>query len=649
MCGISGYYFSQDLLENFRPNLEEACKILNHRGPDDNGIYYALNYSLGISHNRLSIIDNSFSGHQPMISDDGSFVLSFNGEIYNFKEIKSYLNKNIKIKWKSKSDTEVLLNLYIYYFKKRKNPKSFLKKLNGIFSIAIWNKNNKTLLLARDAYGVKPLYYFLNKKGIAFASEIKALKKLIPEESSKDSESNKLDLDSIDRYLTFLYCPGTGTPNKYIKKLAPGEALIIKDDFISKSLKWYVQPVFNKTSNINERKKDAFYKTELLLKEAVRKQMVSDVPLGAFLSGGLDSSSIVHFAKEINPNIACFTIDVKNNSDEGFEADLPFARKTANFLKVPLNIISVDPILLIKSIEQMIWHLDEPLADPAALNVFFISQLARESGIKVLLSGAGGDDIFTGYRRHLALQYEYLWEWLPIQLRKKIKFYTNKINANNFIGRRIKKTFSGANLNQADRLVNYFKWIQRDDLRKLYSEDLKQRSLDFDEGKVMKDFLYKLPSNLHKIDKILALEQRYFLCDHNLNYTDKMSMLAGVEVRVPFLDHKLVEYVTNLSPRYKQKYGQSKWILKKIMEKHLPKEIIYRSKSGFGVPLRSWLKNELYDWIMDILSEKRIKDRGIFNAKAIGNLIEENRSGEVDATYTIFSLACIEVWCDKFL
>ena len=417
MCGISGYYFSDDLLKKFKPNLEEACSLLNHRGPDDKGIYYDLNRSLGLSHNRLSIIDNSLAGHQPMSSEDESFILSFNGEIYNFREIKNYLDKNKKIQWKSKSDTEVLLNLYVYFFENGKNPQSFLKKLNGIFSLAIWNKNDKTLLLARDAYGVKPLYYFINDQGVAFASEIKALNQLINEENSKNSDVKKLDIDSINRYLTFLYCPGSGTPNKFIKKLSPGEVLIIKDDFHGEFLKWYVQPVLRKKQNIFVTRKDALYKTELLLKEAVQKQMVSDVPLGAFLSGGLDSSSIVHFAKEVNPNIDCFTIDVKNTFTEGFVSDLPFAKKTANFLKVPLNIISVEPELLIKSIEQMIWHLDEPLADPAALNVFYFS-ISKAIRNKSIIIHVGGDDIFTGYRRHLALQYEYLWDWLPIKLRK---------------------------------------------------------------------------------------------------------------------------------------------------------------------------------------------------------------------------------------
>ena len=650
MCGFSGYFFENLKKGDLKRSLEKSNYILNHRGPDSNGFYYDKELNLGLAHNRLSIIDTSERGHQPMVSQCGNFVLVFNGEIYNFKELKDFLNSEKNIIWESDTDTEVLLNLYIYSIEKNLTKASFLKKLNGIFSFALWDKKNHELILVRDAFGVKPLYYSLFNKGIVFASEIKSLVCLLPSLlENNDSKFKQVDLSAINKYLTFLWCPGNSTPNKFVKKLNPGELLCFSDISEPEFIQWNSTQISKDKIVYNSSSKNIIDHTQFLLEQAVHRQMVSDVPLGAFLSGGLDSSSIALFAKEKNPNISCFSIDLKGGPEDGFIDDLPYAKKVSKILDLPLEIISIDPSIITTSIEEMIWQLDEPLADPAAFNVFFISKLARDNGIKVLLSGAGGDDIFSGYKRHHAIQYDYLLEKIPNYLLKKISNMAYYLSANNPYTRKLKKYLSGLCLDKSDRLINYFKWIDRLDLINIFSSDFRNELIKFDEDVPMKDFLEQLPKDLSNLDKILNLEQRFFLSDHNLNYTDKMSMAASVEVRVPFLDNELVNYVSRLPDIFKHREGQNKWLLKKIMEKFLPNEIVYRPKSGFGVPIRKWLKDDLEDWLMEILSKKRIDNRGLFNSNAVHSLIEKNKKGKVDATYTLYSLACIEVWCMKYL
>ena len=394
-----------------------------------------------------------------------------------------------------------------------------------------------------------------------------------------------------------------------------------KDYKISKY--FWTKKISSKNFSKYNNEKSILIKTEDFLRKAVHRQIVSDVPVGTFLSGGVDSSLITIFAKEKIKNLISFSIDVEGQSQDGFEDDLPYAKRVAEKLDIPLEIINVDSDLIIKSIKNMVWQLDEPLADPAALNVFFISKLARHKGIKVMLSGTGGDDIFTGYRRHIAVEKEALWSWLPIRTRKKIKRIAEFLPSGYPLGRRIKKAFSGADLNSTSRLINYFKWINRDDLKKLYSKEFLSEIINYDEEKVMRDFLEKFPNDLDNLQKILKLEQRFFLADHNLIYNDKMSMQTGVEVRVPFLDKELTNFAENIPSKIKQKRNQSKWILKKIMEKYLPKDIVYRSKSGFGVPLRKWIKYDLDEWLQEVLSEKKLKENGIFNPTTVQELIKK--------------------------
>ena len=569
-----------------------------------------------------------------MISDDGSVVLVFNGEIYNFKELRAELELKGS-NFKSNSDTEVLLKMYLA------EGEAMLPHLNGVFAFAIWDKRSKTLFIARDALGVKPLYYSNLNGHFAFASEIKALMLLVP-------EAHELNKQALHRYLSFIWCPGEGTPLTDTHKVLPGEALVVREGRIVKKWDWYQLPIFKKPSLIHN-KKEAIEGVASHLRKAVERQMISDVPLGAFLSGGLDSSAIVAFASKINPDIRCFSIQVKGGAEEGMVDDLPYARKVAQYLHVPLDIIEVNASHMADDLVSMVLMLDEPLADPAALNALYISKLARKQGIKVLLSGVGGDDLFTGYRRHLAVKAEPYIDLLPRCSRTWLdKFFTG-LDQRNLLSRRFAKLFNGAGLDGDQRLVNYYGWAQEQELFSLYTSDFRNCLEGSRASDPMIEFLKMLPKGISRIEKMLALEQRFFLADHNLIYSDKMSMAVGVELRVPFLDADLVDFAARIPQNFKQRGTQGKWVLKKAMEPYLPHEIIYRPKTGFGAPLRQWMGTDLRELLNDMLSVSSLKSRGLFDPVVVQGLILANEAGRIDASYTLLSLMCIEIWCRGYL
>jgi asparagine synthase (glutamine-hydrolysing) len=638
MCGITGISINEnsslfdDLEGNLGIMLDQSLSLLNHRGPDDSGTFITDNNLVGLGHTRLSIIDLSSNGQQPMLSKCKNLVITFNGEIYNYKGLREALIAKGH-SFFSTSDTEVLLALYL------EMGEEMLSELNGIFSFAIWDKRDHTLFIARDHLGIKPLYYLCNDNYFIFSSEIKSLvpyfqEKMLP------------DFQNLMKYLSFIWSPGKGTPYKGVLKLEPGSCLKVKNGSILYKYDWYKLPAPSQKKN----RQNSVSKNQLAseIRDAVHRQMISDVPLGSFLSGGLDSSSVVAFAKEINPNIQCFTID-SGGSAEGMIDDLPYAIKVADHLKVPLEIIKVESEDLSRGLEEMVIQLDEPLADPAPLNVSYICRRARELEIKVLLSGAGGDDIFTGYRRHQAIKIQALLGLFPKKFLKKVELYSKNLNSNIPFNRRFRKFFDGSSLENSERIINYFRWHNTQDLLPLLTTNFRKEinisNLDEEFTKTLEKFS-NVKSN---IDKMLILEQKFFLPDHNLTYTDKMSMKEGIEVRVPLLDINLVNYVSKIHNSHKQTLRSGKHIFKKSMEPFLPKDVIYRPKTGFGAPLRGWIKNELRDLLEELLNEKSIKRRGWFDAKEVRNLIERNNKGEIDASYLILSLMSIEIWSRHFL
>jgi asparagine synthase (glutamine-hydrolysing) len=629
MCGFVGF------MGDFELNrMHEAVQSIRHRGPDDIGHFSEEKNSIALGFARLAIQDLTQAGHQPMISQDSKNVLVFNGEIYNVNSLRKGL-QDLGYIFKGTSDTEVLLNMYIQY------DLEMLPMLNGMFSFAIWDASKKEIILGQDAYGIKPLYYFQSKSGIVFGSEIKAI-------MSVTGKFNTLDHEALLKYVTFLWCPGNSTPAQNLFKVNPGELVILSQNSVKAKQSWLEKsPIRNQTNKFSA--KEYICQVRDGLRTAVSRQLISDVPVGAFLSGGLDSSAIVAFAKEKNPQLECFTIEQIGGEDRGQVSDLYYADKVSKYLNVPLNIVQVNSDQLIRNLEDMIWHLDEPLADPAALNVYHISKLAKEAGIKVLLSGAGGDDLFTGYRRHAALNLNsYIKFLLPQTILNTLSKFPSYLNQDNAFTRKLSKILHGINLNDNAQIIDLFKWTSREDLKNLLNPEILACSDFTSIEQPMHEYLSTINAT-NLVEKALALDKRFFLSDHNFTYTDKMSMAASVEVRVPFLDNDLVQIANNIPIHLKQTLFHGKWVLKKAMEGILPNEIIYRPKTGFGAPLRRWIGEDLKPVIADYLSHQNIKSRGIFDPIKVKNLISDNDNGKIDGSYTIFSILCIEIWCRKFL
>jgi len=626
MCGIVGGY---GCLEH-----QQLTSIMNHRGPDDTGHF--VDGAVFLGHTRLSIQDLSDAGHQPLKASDESAIIVYNGEIYNTDELRAGLAADGFI-FRGHSDTEIILNLYL------KLGVKLLDRLNGIFAFAIWDRRTSELFLARDGLGVKPLYYTNENSKFMFASELKAL--LVD-----PALSRSINTRSVVNHLTYLWSPYPDTMLEGISKLEPGHAIIVREGAITRKWRFYDLPYSPALVHITE--DEAIEETRRLISQAVQRQMISDVPLGAFLSGGLDSSAVVAFAKQHFPDqkLQTFSIDLQGMSacSEGLVDDLPYARRVADHLGVQLNVITVGSEI-INDLERMIYHLDEPQADPAPLNVLRISKFAREQGIKVLLSGAGGDDIFTGYRRHYALMQERYWSWLPYPVRSMLSTAAQCLPASNHVVRRISKAFQYAGLDNERRLISYFYWLNPELIHDILSPSIKSKMADYDVACPMLRTLDELPDGVHPLNKMLYLEAKHFLADHNLNYTDKMGMAEGVEVRVPLLDPDLVAFATSLPVDYKQRGRTGKWIFKKAMEGILPIDVIYRPKTGFAAPLRYWLRNELKELVDDVLSEGSLLKRGLLDPAGVERLRKLDAEGKLDAAYPIFSMVCMELWCRIFI
>jgi len=630
MCGIAG--FSGD----FEPGLLERMNSAQaHRGPDDADVLFLPEVRVGLAHRRLSIIDLSPRGRNPMWDVTRKVVIVYNGELYNYRELRRELLSD-GYAFHSDTDTEVLLNLYL------RDGEKMLERLNGIFAFAIWDARKRSLLVARDGVGVKPLYYAETPRGFLFASELKAL-------LQEPSIDRSLDLEAVRHHVLFLWCPSPITMLRSVRKLEPGMALVVKDGRITQRLRFY-DPRFDQEF-VDWPEGDAIVQVRKYLTRAVDRQLMSDVPLGAFLSGGLDSSSVVALAqRRIEPDkLQCFTIGFKGKEAqiEGMADDLPYAQRVAEHLGVDLHTIWVGPEM-VDELAKMVFYLDEPQADPAPINALFISQLARRQGIKVLLSGAGGDDIFTGYRRHYALLREPVWSWLPHPLRETLRRTSSHVRPTTELRRRLAKAFRYADLDGDQRILSYFHWTPPDVLSGVFSPALRALGSPDLAGPVP-DALASLPSSVAALNRMLYLEIKFFLTDHNLNYVDKVSMASGVEVRVPMLDPELMALAARLPLHLKQHGRHGKWILRKAMEPYLPQDVIWRTKAGFGAPLRHWLRSELRPIVDDVLSDRALRERGLFDPKGVHELVEADRERRVDAAYSIFAMVCIELWCRMFV
>lgn len=629
MCGIVG------IIGNNTVDAELFLTSLCHRGPDSKG--YFIENKLMLGHTRLSIQDLSENGNQPMFSLDERYVMIFNGEIYNHLEIKKELMDEYT--FKSTGDSETVLYAYIKY------GTAIFNRLNGIFALAIYDRKNEELIIARDHFGVKPLYVYADQKQVLFSSEIKAF--------LNSDIDRSINVKALVNYLTFLWSPGEMTPLKHVKKVLPGHylKLSVKEVPIEiRPIKFYTASFDGEYSKRTE--EELTDELDRLLLAAVKRQMLSDVPVGFFLSGGLDSTLLVAMAKKLYPDkkFPCFTIDIDSWSDsvENFANDIDYAKKAASFLDVNLHIVKAD-IDILRNFDKMVWHLDEPQADAAPLNVLNIAALARDNGIKVLIGGTGGDDLFSGYRRHQAIRYESFFDKIPLLFRKIIKKCIQLLPIQKSSIRRLKKLTENIDRNQNSRLKGYFEWLPVKKVKSLFNGNYSKEINDFDPTAYFDELSKEIPLEKSLLNKMLYWELKTFLVDHNLNYTDKMGMAVGVEARVPFLDLDVVAFSQKLPPHLKMKGGVTKYLLKKVAERYIPMDIIYRSKTGFGAPIRKWVKEDLDGLIEERLSSENLIKQGIFDSVEIKKLIDDNKSGKLDGSYAIWSILAIDSWIRQFI
>lgn len=609
MCGIVGIVYKEKARMVEKRLLIGMRDLLLHRGPDDGGLY--IKGHVGLGHRRLSIIDIS-SGHQPMTNEDGSVWIVFNGEIYNFKSIRESLLKDGHI-FKTKSDTEVILHLY------EQKGINCVSDLNGIFAFAIWDEKNQSLFLARDHMGVKPLYYVDTNEAFIFSSEIKSIIK------SGYLKPRCRD-DSVFEYFMFRHISGENTLFENVKNLLPANSLILKNNSIKINQFWSAFPghIENRLSF-----ESAAEKLSYLIQDAVKLQLVSDVPLGTLCSGGLDSSLITAFA-------ARFTEKPINTFSVGFYEDeydeTQYARLVSNQYKTNHHEIRLSNQEFADLLPEMIWYNDEPLNFANSVQIYAISKLAKQF-VTVVLTGEGADELFMGYPRYLIPKLSTYYSKLPGFIKSFARIYSRYFGEH-----RIGKLNRYAFYNLDEKLLYNSSFLDRNFLSEVISngflQDLSYRESCIREGK---------EKNLDSAINLSHLDQKNYLVSI-LNRQDKMSMAASIESRVPFLDYRIIEFSNTLPIHYKIKLFKTKYILKKIGEKFLSKKVIYRKKSGFGVPLKNWLNDSIglgrYD--ADLCSDTILSC--YINKKNMEKVLKEHRAGHQDHSEFLWTAINFMIW-----
>ncbi len=623
MCGIVGSIQCGSIQE-----LEKAVDTLSHRGPDDRGVQWFSGKNSGLGHTRLSIIDLSEKGHQPMYDPEGRNWIVFNGEIFNYPEIKRELEGK-GIRFVSESDTEVVLKGYRVW------GTDFLQKLNGMFAFGIYNEVSGKLFITRDRLGIKPLYFYRQHNKLIFASEIKAI-------LAFDAYKKEPDLKALHTAIHYQVTPYTGF--KDIRKLEAGTFAIFENGNLKQQTYWDILPEENEISW-----REAENKLDELLSDATAMQMLSDVPIGVLLSGGLDSSIIsVLMQKNSQRPLNSYTIKFKEKDRklQGNTDDSYFAAKLANEFGFNHNEFVIEPDI-VDLLPKMIWHMDEPLADPAAINTFLIAKEAKKQGVKVLLSGMGADEVFSGYRAHLACLKANQYQKYPTVLRKPFELLVNALPESGKkrgykYNRWLKQFIRIASMPEFERHITIKNSaLTPESFNLLYNDAFK-----FEDSYAYKreKQYYSKNEELSYLTRMCLCDSKIYMTDHNLTYSDKAMMAAGVEGRPPLIDHRIVEFMFNLPPGFRIKGNTQKYLLKKVAEKYLPKEIIYRPKAPFSAPMRGWLKNELKEMVHDILSEDSLKKRGLYHPEFVQNLIIQNEKGITDNSQLIWRFMTNELW-----
>ena len=627
MCGIAGLLHCGN-----RQMLQRMTDVQGHRGPDDTGSVWFDETGSGLGHRRLAIIDLSPAGHQPMSNDDGTLWITYNGEIYNYQEVREQLHA-LGHTFRSKSDTEVVLKAYQEW------GYDCLARLNGMFAFAIYDRRKDALFAARDRLGIKPFYYSQRGDQLVFASEIKGL-------LASDLVELRPDLAALHTPARFQVSPHTGFEG--IRKLPPAHCLLFSDGRLTLRRYWRLPCGENEEIGLQEAREHL----DELLQDAVRLQMIADVPVGVYLSGGLDSSLVSALMGRLTrERIHSFTIAF-SPEDQRFEKmpdDRRYARRVAELLEFEHHEEEVRPDI-VDLLPRMTWHLDEPLADPAAINVYLLSRMARERGIVVMLNGMGGDEVYGGYRKHLACLYAETYQAIVPCMFRRIA---------DGLARAMPVATKRQGLRTARWLKRFLSFASLPPLERYLASDLalsaEQYARLMTSGPAYGDtYYYGAQREAFGSEKVSYLTRMclndtlFFLADHNLTYSDKAAMAAGVESRPPLIDHRLVEYMFTLTPALRIRGRIQKYLLKKVAERYLSRDIVYRPKAPFGSPLRSWIRGPLAEMVGDLLSETAVRARGLYHPSVVTELIEADRKGVEDNAHVIWTLLSNEIWFRTF-
>ncbi len=630
MCGIYGYLSTKEKID--QAILGAMGNTLKHRGPDGEGeeIQQSADWGLGLGHTRLSIIDLSPAGKQPMCNEDGTIWITYNGEIYNFRELRAELKKKGH-GFRSNSDTEVIIHLY------EEKGVQCLESLKGMFAFALWDSRNKTLFLARDRIGKKPLHYCRYDGGIVFGSEIKALLK-------HPQVAREIDPGALSKYLSYEYVPAPDTIFKSIRKISPGYFLLYKDGDLRTEKYWDLPLLDNPIGYKTEDE----YVEELkeILERSVASRLAADVPVGVFLSGGIDSGLVAALAKRSNKDIECFSIGF----DEISFDERKYAAKVAQSIDLKQNLRIFSTAQMLESLKVLPRLLDEPLADASILPTYLLSKMTSEK-LKVALSGDGGDELFAGYPTFQAHQLITYFDSLPETLKNAARFLARSLpvsDANLSFDFKVKQLLRGAGVSSEIRFFRWMGGLIDSEKKELLSDDLKAALRHHNSYQDI--FQYLNESGLTKdLERILYLSMKLYLQDDILVKVDRAAMANGLEVRCPLLDQEFVEFACKLPTKYKLKGLTTKYLLKKAARGILPDEIIDRRKKGFGIPIARWLRNELKTFMLDCLAESKIKRQGIFNYAYIKKLIDDHLERKLDNRKALWSLLVFQIWHETYL
>jgi len=629
MCGIAGIVNYPD-----REAIVRMTLVLSHRGPDDHGVQVFQDERIALGHRRLSIIDLTDGGHQPMSNDDESIWITFNGEMYNYLELRESLEK-LGHRFKSQSDTEVILRMYEQY------GVDFVKQLNGMFAIGLLDRRLNKLLLVRDHFGIKPLYYLQQNGRFLFASEIKGI-------LAGNVYTPELNSQGLYDYLTYLYVPCPETIFRGILQLPPAHILKLnlKTNDIELNRYWNVaSPAPN--GNGKHDFEEASQKLRMLLSDATRRQMISDVPLGVFLSGGVDSPILTGLmARESAKPVKTFTVVFEGKNVQLYNEQRE-ARAVAEKFATEHYETSVDisePLEMLTLID----HFDQPFGNPTFYLMYLISKAAR-SEVTVALSGAGGDELFAGYPRYRAMGLAKWVRWMPQPVlagtNKALNLFSDDFRSPKL--RRARQFVAGVDHDFAKEFVNWTYFLKEDQKRALLlGASTNSGALNSD--RIVRQFLDE--SGLDEQgNRALQADIQTFLVDNILEYTDKMSMAVSLEVRVPFLDYRVVEHSLTTPFQYKLKSGSAKLILKKAFSDLLPESNARATKKGFNFPLAVWMRDNFDSYFENHMNEQSVRSGGIFDWNYIQLLRDQHRNGKNDNSYPLFSLIMFDVWFKKYM